>query len=71
MNLHLYNAVVERRKQVSSRDKFTKVKIAEDYNNGECNICNIHYDSYKHHVCAAEHVRALHAMMLAECDMGY
>ncbi|CAL5971410.1 Conserved_hypothetical protein [Hexamita inflata] len=63
-NSFLYDLVVEKIAQISSRDKFAKVKVAEDYNAGECNVCNTRFESYKHHICSPEHVRNFRAMML-------
>lgn len=56
-NQSLYDIVVAKLRRMSSRDKFAKVKVQEDYNAGECNVCNTRYESYKHHINHPDHIR--------------
>ena len=49
-NEGFYKLVVSRIQMISSRDKFAKAKVVEDYNPGDCAVCNLRFDSYKNHI---------------------
>lgn len=51
------NAIATQAVSSLNRDKFAKLKIEEDRTSGECNVCNLKYDSYKSHIMSSEHIK--------------
>ncbi|CAL5971313.1 Conserved_hypothetical protein [Hexamita inflata] len=65
----IYNLVCSHIKSITSRDKYTQMKIAEDNSPGDCSVCGTKYDNYKQHVNTSEHIRQFRIYMQQEQGM--